>query len=368
MIAEATTSRNRNQSIDALRGLSIFVVISLHYWLFLPTDFAWIPIDAFLHMIRNGYYGVTLFFTISGFLITSRSLARYGSLGAINPREFYRARFARIYPLLFALVISLVVLSYLGVKYFVAPPDVNIWAAAWKALTFQYNWYYVADASGFLTWAPLWSLAIEEVFYLVFPIACIALRSNAMLVAALIALIAQGILTRFQPSDLYYFSTCADAIAMGCLAALVLARLRRSATLGMLLMGGGFALVMARYLATAVTDDVAFGPTVISFGGAAFLVGASVATTTWRRYLAPIELLGRRSYEIYLIHIPLLAIASIVFGGVVSLSPDMTYLAFIVMAGAIGELIGRRFTDRMYRRITGTPSRGEAVLKEIYAT
>jgi peptidoglycan/LPS O-acetylase OafA/YrhL len=221
-----------------------------------------------------------------------------------------------------------------------------------------------------MTWAPLWSLAIEEVFYLVFPIACIALRSNAMLIAALVALIAQGMLTRFQLSDLYYFSTCADAIAMGCLAALVLARLRRSATatLGMLLMGGGFALMMARYLAAAVTDDIAFGPTVISFGGAAFLVGASLATTTWRRYLAPIELLGRRSYEIYLIHIPLLAIASIVFGGVVSLSPDMTYLAFIVTAGAIGELIGSRFTDRMYRRITGTQSRGAAVLKEVYAT
>jgi peptidoglycan/LPS O-acetylase OafA/YrhL len=358
-------SNNRNQPIDALRGLSIFLVITLHYCMFLPTGFAWIPMDAFSHLARNGYYGVTLFFTISGFLITSRTLKRYGSLGAIKPREFYLARFARIYPLLFALVISLVVLSYLRVNYFVPPMGINIWAAAWKALTFQFNSYYIAGASGFTTWAPLWSLAIEEVFYVLFPIVCIALRSNAMLVAALVALIAQGILMRFQQFDLYYFSTCADAIAMGCLAALSLVRLRRSAPLGMLLMCGGFTVVAARYLSATVTDDLAFGPTVIAFGAAAFLAGASLVTTKRRRYLAPIELLGRRSYEIYLIHIPLLAIASLVFGEATLLSPDITYFAFIVTAGAAGELIGRRFTDPLYQRITGTPSRKEASLRHL---
>ena len=303
-------SNKRNQPIDALRGLSIFLVISLHYCMFLPTGFASIPMEAFSRLARNGYYGVALFFTISGFLITSRTLKRYGSLGAIKPREFYLARFARIYPLLFALVISLVVLSYLRVNYFVPPMGINIWAAAWKALTFQFNLYYIAGASGFTTWAPLWSLAIEEVFYVLFPIVCIALRSNAMLVAALVALIAREILMQFQQFNLYYFSTCADAIAMGCLAALSLgAATPLQRPLGMLLMCGGFTVVAARYLSATVTDDLAFGPTVIAFGAAAFLVGASLVTTKRRRYLAPIELLGRRSYEIYLIHIPLLAVA-----------------------------------------------------------
>jgi peptidoglycan/LPS O-acetylase OafA/YrhL len=367
MLDEATSNK-RDHHIDALRGLSVLLVISLHYCMFLPTGFEWIPMDAFVPMVRNGYYGVTLFFTISGFLITSRTLRRYGSLGAIKPREFYLARFARIYPLLFALIILLVVLSYLRVKYFVPPMGINIWVAAWKALTFQFNTYYIAGASGFTTWAPLWSLAIEEVFYVLFPVACIALRSNTMLIAALIALIAQGALTRFQQSDLYYFSTCADAIAMGCLAALILVRLHRSVPLGTLLMCGGFAVMMARYLSATVTDDLAFGPTVIAFGAAAFLVGASLAATKRRRYLAPIELLGRRSYEIYLIHIPLLAIASLVFGEVALLSPDLTYFAFIVTAGAIAELIGSRFTDSLYRRITGTARREQAVLNQIYAT
>jgi peptidoglycan/LPS O-acetylase OafA/YrhL len=256
----------------------------------------------------------------------------------------------------------------LRIKYFVPPLGINVWLAAWKALTFQFNWYYIAGASGFTTWAPLWSLAIEEVFYLLFPIVCIALGSNTMRVAALVALISQAALTRFQQLDLYYFSTCADAIAMGCLAALILARLRRSAPLGTLLMWGGLAVMTARYLSATVTDDIALGPTIISFGAACFLVGASLVTTKGRRYLAPIELLGRRSYEIYLIHIPLLAIAQLVFGEVASRSPDITYVAFIVTAGAVAEIIGRRFTDPMYRRITGTRNREAAVLKEVYAT
>jgi peptidoglycan/LPS O-acetylase OafA/YrhL len=362
-----TLSSNRNPFIDAIRGLSILVVISLHYGMYLPTGFAWIPMEAFGRLVRNGYYGVTLFFTISGFLITSRTLKRYGTLAAIKPGEFYLMRFARIYPLLIALVTFLIVLSYLRFTEFVPPRAVNIWASAWKALTFQFNLSYITGASAFKPWAPLWSLAIEEMFYVVFPIACIALRSNAMQVAALVALIAQGFLTRYQPVDLYFFSTCADAIAMGCLAALVVARLPRSELLGMLLMGGGFALMAARYVSAPIKDTLAFGPTIISLGGACFLVGASLVTAKGWRYLAPIELLGRRSYEIYLIHLPLLTIASTSLGAVVSLSPDITYLAFLATAGVTGEFIGRTFTDPLYRRIAGAGRQERAVLKQAYA-
>jgi peptidoglycan/LPS O-acetylase OafA/YrhL len=363
---EAASTR-RNPFIDAIRGVSILTVISLHYCAFLPSGFSWIPMEPFTRLARNGYYGVTLFFTISGFLITSRTLQRYGALQAIKPGQFYLARFARIYPLLLALVTLFILLSYLRIEYFVPPPGVNVWAAAWKALTFQFNFSYVAGASLFAPWAPLWSLAIEEVFYVVFPIACLALRSDATRVAALVALIAQGFLTRYQPVDLYFFSTCADAIATGCLAALVVARLPRSELLGMLLMGGGFALMAARYISAPITDTLAFGPTIISLGGACFLVGASLVKAKGWRYLAPIELLGRRSYEIYLIHLPLLAIASTSLGAVVSLSPDITYLAFLATAGVTGEFIGRTFTDPLYRRITGAGRQEPAVLKQAYA-
>jgi len=118
-------SVKRNSLVDALRGISIFLVVLFHfdmYYHLRTCDLAqFLGLRHVITLItRNGYFGVTMFFVISGFLITSTSLHRYGRLRSISPLNFYWFRFARIAPCL-ALVLSvLVALHYSGNPYFQA--------------------------------------------------------------------------------------------------------------------------------------------------------------------------------------------------------------------------------------------------------
>ena len=156
---------SRLDGIDTLRGLSILAVVLLHIWIRLALDDvrmgrSWPP--TLSHFVWfNGGNGVTVFFAVSGFLITLTSLRRFGSLAAMRPVTFYRIRFARIMPLL---VLLLVVLSAfhllhvdgfrLNAKHFTLP------RALLAALTFHLNWLETARDS-FLPacWTVLWSLS-----------------------------------------------------------------------------------------------------------------------------------------------------------------------------------------------------------------
>ena len=105
---------SRLDGVDVLRGVSILAVIVLHVYIrlrgygFKPaTDW---PRWLFHLVFLNGNNGVTIFFAVSGFLITLTSLRRFGSLAEMRARVFYRIRFARIAPLL---LLVLAVLSAL---------------------------------------------------------------------------------------------------------------------------------------------------------------------------------------------------------------------------------------------------------------
>ena len=128
-------------------------------------------------LFTNGDNGVTLFFAISGFLITLTSIRRFGSLAAMRPAIFYRIRFARIAPLLFLLLAVLSVLHLAGVDGFrISPKVATLPQALFAALTFHINWLE-ASAHAYLpaNWDVLWSLSVEEMFYLFFPLLCLCL-------------------------------------------------------------------------------------------------------------------------------------------------------------------------------------------------
>jgi peptidoglycan/LPS O-acetylase OafA/YrhL len=97
-------SNFRNQKIDFLRGIAIIAVLILHFNLSYHIGESALnkifSVDFIKTIASNGNYGVTMFFVISGFLITSTSLERYGSLGKIDIIGFYIFRFARIMPCL----------------------------------------------------------------------------------------------------------------------------------------------------------------------------------------------------------------------------------------------------------------------------
>ncbi|HJW09552.1 MAG TPA: acyltransferase [Holophagaceae bacterium] len=185
----------RNPGIDLLRGLSIVLVVLHHVGLRIPLKqgvlAAFLPKWFLNALIYNGYEAVFIFFVISGFLIASNSISRWGSLAGLRVRSFYARRAARILPCLVALVAVLSLLHALGAKdYVIARAQQSLPRAALSAIGLHLNWY--EGQVGYLpgSWDVLWSLSIEEVFYLGFPLVCLGLRRRGVLLAflALLAL------------------------------------------------------------------------------------------------------------------------------------------------------------------------------------
>jgi peptidoglycan/LPS O-acetylase OafA/YrhL len=191
-VSEQTVVTARNPGIDLLRGLSILLVVLHHIGLRIPLHrgvlAAFVPIPILNALNYNGYESVFVFFVISGFLITSNTLQRWGGLDRIDTGAFYVRRFARIAPCLVILLIVLSVLHLMGVEdYVIHRPGQTLPRALLAALGLHLNWY--EGHYGYLpgNWDVLWSLSIEEVFYLGFPVACLFIRRTWMLVTLLIA-------------------------------------------------------------------------------------------------------------------------------------------------------------------------------------
>ncbi len=194
--ANATQARalQRNAGIDLLRGLSIVLVLLNHIGLRLRLTQgilgAHLPHEFLNDLNFNGSEAVYIFFVISGFLITSNALVRWGSLGAISLRGFYVRRASRILPCLVLVVAILSALHLFGVHDFVIHRQgQSLPGAVGSAVGLYLNWY--EGHTGYLpaNWDVLWSLSIEEVFYLGFPLMCILLR-KAWLLAPAMALLA----------------------------------------------------------------------------------------------------------------------------------------------------------------------------------
>src|SRR6202167_5841777 len=173
----ASRSWSRLDGVDILRGLAIWFVLMNHVNMRLVI--ARIPYTEGLpdqlvsSLVSNGQYGVQMFFAVSGFLITSTSLRRWGSLSNVSVRDFYALRFARIAPLFLLLLAVLSTLHAAGLKDFVVSEKTGgLGRAVVAALTFHVN---VLEAQrGYLpgNWDILWSLSIEEIFYFFFPPIC----------------------------------------------------------------------------------------------------------------------------------------------------------------------------------------------------
>jgi peptidoglycan/LPS O-acetylase OafA/YrhL len=180
----------RNGRIDLLRGVSILLVVIHHLALRISLGSG--PLGAVLPkrvidgFCFHGYEAVFVFFVLSGFLITSNVLTSCGRLEHINVRVFYARRFARIVPCLSALLLVLSVLELLGAPdYVIRRTGQSLPGALAAAGGFYLNWY--EGHTGYLPggWDVLWSLSIEEVFYIGFPIACLLLRPQWVLAIAL---------------------------------------------------------------------------------------------------------------------------------------------------------------------------------------
>ena len=242
---DSEQSRNRARGwarldgIDLLRALAIFFVLMNHVNMRLlgakvPYTRG-LPAQLVYSLVWNGQFGVQIFFVVSGFLITSTTLRRWGRPSHVSARDFYLLRIARIVPLLLLLLAVLSLLHAAHLKDFIVPAKTGgLGRALLAALTFHVN---VLEARrGYLpgNWDILWSLSVEEMFYLFFPLLCLLLRRGRLLVAVLVAFVVLGPFGRTafahgnEVWQEYSYLGGMDAIALGSLTALFVARRRLS--------------------------------------------------------------------------------------------------------------------------------------------
>ncbi|WP_205170096.1 acyltransferase, partial [Burkholderia sp. LMG 13014] len=307
----------RNARIDLLRGVSILLVLLHHFnipYSLRDTSLArMVGWDAVHAVARNGNYGVTMFFVISGYLITSNARRRWGHLGAVDLRAFYVSRVARIVPCLLLLLALVNGLAAAGVPIFQnhAPEGiaVSFWLVNLASLTFWMN--VLIGTYGWVNYAlgVLWSLSVEEVFYLSFPLLCVALRRDARLVAFWVVIAAIGPVYRFTHAGeeggfLYAYFASFDGIAIGCCTALLAERASWQRLAAPLVQWPVAAAMAALYLAWPIAESHVAGVTAMALGTAVLLIGAHVnGERVQGRLLAPLCRAGKLSYELYLFHL-----------------------------------------------------------------
>lgn len=391
-VAPAT---QRFDGVDVLRGLSIAAVVLLHCYIRFVIDGhsmrAVLPQVVLRLFFLNGGNGVTVFFAVSGFLITYVSQRRFRSLAELKPALFYRIRFARIAPLLLAVLAVLSVLHLLHLDLFtISPKRGTLPRALLAALTFHLNWYEAKH--GYLppNWDVMWSLSIEEMFYLFFPIACVALLRLRRVGRVLFCLLLTTFIVLAPMGRTIWAANELEAeksylggmgsIAMGCVAALLLWRWQQRKTLpsprkllGLAWAGAAVMLFSAlpfriaflrplqNWIAVRDLDD-----SLLTLGTCMVIVGLVGRNCAGSRWAAPIRWLGRLSYEVYLTHeFMVLGITTLALhiGHANGKGLGRGMVAWSVLAlllsAPLGWLVATYFSEPMNRRLRGAPHPAE---------
>lgn len=306
-------------ALDGLRALAVAAVLGYH------LDISW---------MRGGFLGVDLFFVISGFLITRLLLGEHEASGRIALGGFWVRRFRRLVPPLVVVVAA----SVVATRLWGVPAQ---WEAtrgdALASLGYVANWRFILnDTSYFETLlgpSPLrhiWSLAVEEQWYLLWPIVMVALAPLArrragfglasllLLVAAAVSALWMAVL--YDPNNLsrvyYGTDTRAQQLLVGAaLAWLTVAAPTGFAAASLARFRVPISLVLVGFVGTVLLiDDEApwlyqGGLLVLSVGAAVLVAAASIpgdrGPLGWLAW-APLVALGRRSYSLYLWHWPVI--------------------------------------------------------------
>jgi peptidoglycan/LPS O-acetylase OafA/YrhL len=282
-------------------------------------------------VLPGGFLGVDVFFVLSGYLITSLLIVEVQQTGRISIKNFYIRRARRLLPALFAL---LLVVAAIG-AFWVPQQAARLKGDLLASLGYVTNWWLIAEDSSYFATAGdrppmlthLWSLAIEEQYYLVWPLILITFAAVRARRGLMLLLITAGIIASTvvgfrlydpfsDPSRVYYGTdTRALAPLMGAALAIAIkpwhhrARLPRGARHGLDVLGVTAMLALAGIAATLRdTEEVLYrgGFLVIAVLGAVAVGVAGHPGTALGEALGtqPLKYLGERSYAIYLWHWP----------------------------------------------------------------
>ena len=362
-VVDESRHRLRHQpGLDGLRGLAVVLVVLFH------ADLDW---------MSGGFLGVSIFFTLSGFLITSLLLAEREGTGGVDLRAFWSRRLRRLAP---ASLITIVTVVSLSSWLSTTAEAGRLRGDAVSAALYVSNWRFVAAdysyADLFSAPSPLvhiWSLSIEEQLYVVLPLlvfGAIALRwsSRRLAIALFVVAVASTIVgVAVSGTDRVYYGTDTRAaeLFLGAILACVGVerftskaggRLRRSVSLIA-------PMALVTVIALAVVSDPRSGW--IEAGGlpafallSVVLVVGSIAAGPLRTALSwgPLRAIGRVSYGVYLYHWPIL----------VFLTPERLgvggwwRIAICLLLTGVLAAVSHRFLERPIRERRFLSSAGAA--------
>lgn len=370
----------RNRRIDVIRGVAILLVLFHHFniaYRLSDTSLAAVFGPELVQAVaRNGNYGVTMFFVVSGYLITSNALRRWGQLGRIDAWAFYGLRIARIVPCLLLLLTIVNVLALYGVAIFqnhVATGEpVPLWHVNLASLTFTMN--VLIARVGWVNYplGVLWSLSVEEVFYLTFPLLCLVLRRTSLLCLFWAAIIVVGPLYRLnhqgdEAGFLYAYFASFDGIAIGCGAAVLSRRFALAGMTTWFVQAAVVALMTFLYLWWPIAQSNVLGVTAMALGTAVLLWpvqrSATHAERGFNRLGAAVAWCGKNSYELYLFHLIPLAVLKTGFPRATVLGDEKLVLlaAFMLFSFMLAAGIARYYAEPLNRALRQRIARPRSV-------
>lgn len=349
-------------SLDGIRGLAALTVFVSH---------------AGLPDLVPGGFGVTVFFFLSGYLITTLLRIEYAQTGSISFKRFYLRRIYRILPPMYIVLIAAMLLALTGLLHHqMALPGV---LAQFAHLT---NYYFIFnDPRDFVpSTSVMWSLAVEEHFYLLFPLALALLlrRFDLPRIGAALALICVAVLAwrcwlvlglGWGHRYTYYATdTRLDSILYGCIMGVWLnpvldrARIRFGRRTALALLIAGTALLLSSFLYRSST----FRETArYSVQGIALfpLFFCAVRYHEWPifRWLEtkPMRALGLISYTFYLVHLPCLALLGAHTQFNEPTRAVLGFIATITVSGAMYYFVERHL-GALRRRLHKAPTKAQA--------